>query len=185
MSIFLLILKILFISFFIALIFVFAAKARKRRMKIAATPKENNFVGVLDAIKPFVCVLLPDGTLIESNATACSVVGLAREALIGRKFWDAKWWNYSEDCRANIRAITERVAKGASVHDEIKYQDEKGNIRHLEFSMAPVRSSAGVTKYLVLSGVDIEKRKIFEAEIINARTEAEIAIKPNQFLWPV
>ena len=177
MSIFLLILKILFISFFIALIFVFAAKSRKRRMKIVAAPKENNFVGVLDAIKPFICVLLPDGTLIEANATACSVVGLPRDALIGRKFWDAKWWNYSDDCRARIRAFTESVARGLSANDEIKYQDEKGNIRHLEFSMAPVCDSAGVIKYLVASGIDIEKRKIFEAEIINARTEAEIANK--------
>jgi PAS domain S-box-containing protein len=169
------ILNILVVSIVIVVILLFVTRFDTHRKKTTPTPEVKNLGAVLDALMTFACVMLPDGTITEANAMACAVIDVPREALLGKKFWDATWWAYSEECRVTIRSFTEDVAKGRSINSEVSYQDGKGNIRHLEFSMAPVRDDAGVITYLVSSGRDIEERRIFEAEIIKARTEAEIA----------
>lgn len=149
---------------------------RLRASRVNPTsPNDYRFRDVLDALETFVCVLDSDGTVLEVNAAASSVIGVARDAIVGQKFSDVKWWGYSEEAKTSMRSITQAAAAGAAYHHEVRYQDAKGMIRHLDFSMAPLRYQDGTVKYLVPSGVDIEDRKVFEAELINARTEAEIA----------
>lgn len=138
---------------------------------------EDHLRDVINALCTFVCVLASDGTVLEVNQTASAVIGIPSANIIGRKFWDIKWWTYSEESKSTIRAMIESVAKGRSISTEIQYQDAKGQIRHLKFSMVPLRDKASVIKYIVSSGVDTEPQKIFETELINARTEAEIANK--------
>lgn len=139
-------------------------------------PTDNYYLrDVLSALDSFVCVLAADGTVLEVNAAASSVIGIPRQQIIGLRFWDAKWWNYSEESMTNMRSVSQSVADGASVRKEFKYQDAKGLIRHMDFSMTPLRDKNGIITHLVASGVDNEAQKIFETELINARTEAEIA----------
>lgn len=136
---------------------------------------EAHLRDVLSALESYVCVLAADGTVLEVNTAASSMIGEPSDRIVGRKFWDTKWWSYSEESMANMRLVIQSVASGARIHKEFKYQDANGKNRHMDFSMTPLRNKNGVITYIVSSGVDNEAQKIFEAELINARTEAEIA----------
>lgn len=140
-----------------------------------ALAKDYDLRDVLSALETFVCVLANDGTVLEVNAAASSVIRMTRDQIVGSKFWDVKWWTYSEESKESMRTITQAAAAGLHFRNEVKYQDAEGKIRHLDFSMTSLRDKNGEISYIVPSGVDIEARKIFETELIKARTEAEIA----------
>ncbi|MFD2255805.1 PAS domain S-box protein [Luteolibacter algae] len=118
---------------------------------------------VLDSLFAFVGVLLPDGTLIEANEAPLSVAGLSPEEVIGKKFWDCYWWNYSEEMQERLKESCERALKGELVRYDVPVQIKNGEMLWIDFQLSPLRNENGEITHLIPSGNDISERRKGEA----------------------
>ncbi|MBJ02987.1 MAG: hypothetical protein CMK00_08975 [Planctomycetes bacterium] len=47
---------------------------------------------IFDQEYEMVGLLKPDGTVVEMNRAALEAAGLKREEVLGRPFWETRWW---------------------------------------------------------------------------------------------
>jgi len=60
---------------------------------------------ILDSMYQFLGLLDLDGTVLEINQAALNGAGVGLEDVIGRPFWEARWWEVSEEVRHRVREI--------------------------------------------------------------------------------
>jgi PAS domain S-box-containing protein len=121
---------------------------------------------MLDNSFQFQALLTPDGKLVEVNKTAVDFIGVAKETVIGRNFWDTPWWNHDPALQARIEAIVKQAAQGETVHLEVTHRDVAGVLHVIEFSMKPAFNAEGAVVYLIPEGHDISDRRLMEQQIM-------------------
>jgi PAS domain S-box-containing protein len=65
----------------------------RKRAEEAVRDSERRFRALFDRAFEFIGLLKPDGTVLEVNPAACEAGALRREDVIGRPFWEARWWS--------------------------------------------------------------------------------------------
>lgn len=100
-------------------------------------------------------LLEPDGTVLEINQTALEATGIERGEVIGRKFWDTRWWSLSEESRDQLKDSIQRAAQGEFVRFETQYPGHGDEILTIDFSVKPVRNDGGEVVHLIPEGRDI------------------------------
>lgn len=118
------------------------------REALTALDNMGHFVGLLD----------PDGTLLEANATALRAGGIARDDVVGRPFWEARWWSHSSDARHRLREAIETARDGTAVRydAEVLAGDQGRSLITIDFQLTPVRDDAGIVRFLVPEGAPLE-----------------------------
>ncbi|ALA59169.1 PAS domain S-box protein [Nitrospira moscoviensis] len=117
---------------------------------------------VLDNLFAFVGVMTPDGTLIEANRAPLDAAGIPATEVLGRKFWDCYWWNYSPEIQAQLKDAVEQALRGRIVRYDVPVRMAQGRLMWIDFQLAPLRDPAGRITHLIPSGMDISARR--EAE---------------------
>lgn len=121
---------------------------------------------IIDHIAAFVGVLNRDGTIVEINEAALRVSGSRREDVVGRKLWEAEWFNYDPDVSAEIKQGVMRAAEGRLVRFDTTARTLSGTILTIDFLIHPVLDeNTGEVLSLVPSGIDITERKRFEDDL--------------------
>lgn len=115
-----------------------------------------------DSLAAFVGMLSPDGTLIQANETALAAAGLRPEDVIGKKFWDAYWWNWDSATQDRLKESVARAAKGETVRYDAEVQVEHGQHIIIDFQLVPVVEEDGSVSAIIPSAIDITQR--LEAE---------------------
>ncbi|MFM9849063.1 MAG: PAS domain S-box protein [Hyphomicrobiaceae bacterium] len=118
---------------------------------------------IIDGSLAFIGILEPDGTLMEANAPALLAGGIARDDVVGNKFWDCYWWSYDSGVADRLKQAVAQAAAG-----KIQRYDEfirvAGDRRvTIDFMLSPVFTADGKVEFLVPSGFDISERKRQEA----------------------
>lgn len=138
-------------------------KRRERRLD-AVFNRTFQFMGLMD----------PDGTVVKVNDAATEFAGADREELIGKRFWEAPWWDASEDTIAGLRDAIRWAAAGEFVRYEATGADPRtGEELVLDFSITPVTDEMGEVVLLVPEGRDITERKQRERELRQERERLE------------
>lgn len=114
---------------------------------------------LLDNLFAFVGVLLPDGTLIEANRAPLDAAGMASADVIGKKFWDCDWWNFSAESQTRLRAAVESAARGETSRYDVPVRVAGNTRMWIDFQLAPLRDDAGQITHLIPSGMDITARR--------------------------
>ncbi len=123
---------------------------------------QSRLAKVLDGLAALVGLLELDGTLIEANRTALKLAGLQRDAVIGKKFWDAYWWSYDPDVQARLKQSIERATKGELVRYDVDVRIGDNQFATIDFQLSPLKDDAGRVTHIVPSALDISERKRFE-----------------------
>lgn len=113
---------------------------------------------VLNNLFTFVCVLTPDGTLVEANATPLHAAQLDINDVKGKKCWECYWWNYAPDVQAQLRRALQQAAEGEVCRYEVAVRMKRGQLVMLDLMLAPLRDESGVITHIIQSGVDISHR---------------------------
>lgn len=130
--------------------------------------REQRYTAIFDQTYQFTGLLEPDGTLIEANETALTFGGLDREDVVGKKMWEAAWFQHSPETRERAREAVNRAAEGEFVRHELPVQgDERDAI--IDFSVRPITDQDGNISLLIPEGRDITDRKEREAELERTR----------------
>ena len=70
---------------------------------------------ILDAMYQFLGLLDVNGIVLEINRAALEGAGVSLENVIGKPFWEARWWAISEESSHRIREMVEQARLGQFV----------------------------------------------------------------------
>lgn len=110
-----------------------------------------------------------DGTLTDVNDTALQFIGVEKENVIGKPFWETPWWSHSPEMQEKLRAAIQTAAEGSLVRLEVTHLTADGTLRIIDFSLRPVKEPSGKVIFLVPEGRDITERKKAEDELEESR----------------
>lgn len=99
-------------------------------------------------------LLDPDGTLQYVNDPALEFGGLTREDVVGEKFWETEWFNWSNRVHQQVRADIHRAAKGEFVRHELEVQGENRRAT-VDFSISPFTAESEDKRWLLAEARDI------------------------------
>jgi len=126
---------------------------------------EQRFRAIFDQTYQFIGLMDSEGTLLEANRTALDFLGLEEADVLGRPFWETPWWTHSPELQERMRDAVHRAGAGEFVRFEAYHPGPEGKIHTLDFSLRPVKDSAGDVVLLIPEGRDISDRKRAEVEL--------------------
>lgn len=125
------------------------------RAQQAIKQSENLLSRVLDSLFTFVCILMPDGTLVDANATPFKAAQLDINDVKGKKCWDCYWWSYAPAVQAQLKNAIRKAAEGEVCRYEVAARMGQDHLVMLDLMLAPLRDDTGAITHIVQSGVDI------------------------------
>ncbi|MGD1154114.1 MAG: PAS domain S-box protein [Syntrophales bacterium] len=135
----------------------------QKRADEALRERELFFSGTLNDMLTFVAVLEPGGDIIFVNNTPLKIAGMNLEDIIGEKFYDTYWWEYSDEAKQTIKEDIELASSGKIISHPIQVKTTEGLI-WIEFSIHPIYDDKKKVKYIVPEGRDITDSKQAEEE---------------------
>ncbi|QHS11102.1 ATP-binding protein [Sinimarinibacterium sp. NLF-5-8] len=130
---------------------------------------------VLDEMYQFVGMLDVDGNTLEINQTALSGAGVRLEGLLGKPFWEARWFQVSLEVMATTRRYVRRARQGEFVRCDLEVFGEAHGDQTIivDFSLRPVRDRSGEVVFLLAEGRNITTKKQVESELIRKTAELQ------------
>lgn len=134
---------------------------------------------ILDSMYQFLGLLDVNGTVIEINKAALEGAGLCLEDVVGKPFWEARWWALSEDARERVKAMVSQAKDGQFVRCDIEvYGASQGNKTIvIDFSITPIRDDHGQVAFLLPEGRNISEKIAIEAELTRKNNELQTALE--------
>lgn len=135
---------------------------------------EQKFQTILNNSVQFMGLMQPDGTLIEVNDTALKFGTYASEKeVIGKKFWDTKWWDHSLADRAKLKDAVQAAANGKFIRYDAEVIGGNNELAIIDFTIRPVTDNQGNVYLLIPEGRDITQKHRLEQELNKARVHYE------------
>lgn len=134
---------------------------------------------ILDAMYQFLGLLDVNGTVLEINRAALEGAGLCLESVIGKPFWEARWWAVSAEVRNRVRGMVEQARNGEFVRCDIEiFGDLQGHKTiFVDFSLTPIRDDTGRVAFLLPEGRNITEKITIEAELTRKNEELQLALE--------
>ena len=145
----------------------------RKRTTTALAISEQRFRTIFNSSYQLIGILGPDGTLLDANLTALQVVGLNKEDVIGRPFWDIYCWSYSTAVQSRLKTAINDASRGKPVRYEEDLLTRGNVIRTIDFTLKPVVNEDGETVLIIPEGMDITEKK--QAAEENQRHHQELA----------
>ncbi len=134
---------------------------------------------ILDAMYQFLGLLDVDGTVLEINRSALEGAGVCLEDVVGKPFWEARWWAVSEEARNRVRSMVEQARNGEFVRCDIEVFGDLHGKRAIfvDFSLTPIRDDEGRVAFLLPEGRNITEKIAIEAELVRKNGELQQALE--------
>ncbi|MEQ9671402.1 PAS domain-containing protein [Coleofasciculus sp. G2-EDA-02] len=85
--------------------------------------------------------------------------------LIGKPFWQARWWTISPQTQAQLKDAIAKAAQGEFIRYKVDVQGVGNTIATIDFSLKPVTDSLGNVVLLIPEGRDITELKQIEEKL--------------------
>lgn len=130
---------------------------------------------ILDEMYQFLGLLDVAGNVVDINQAALAGAGIRIEDIVGKPFWEARWWAVSEDIRTRVREMIKRAAKGEFVRCDIEVYGESHGHKtiFIDFSLTPIRDRQGSVAFLLPEGRNISEKIAVEAELTRKNGELQ------------
>ena len=135
---------------------------KRKQTEEALRESERRFRAIFDQTFQFVGLLKPDGTLLEANQTALGFGGIHHGDIVGRPFWEARWWTISTETQNKLKDAIARAAAGEFVRYEVDVLGAEDTVATIDFSLKPVFDEAGNAILLIPEGRNISDKKQVE-----------------------
>lgn len=134
---------------------------------------------ILDSMYQFLGLLDIEGKVIEINQAALDGAGVGLDEVVGKPFWDARWWALSEETRARVRAMVEEAAAGRFVRCDIEIYGESRGRKTIvvDFSLTPIFDDSGRVAFLLPEGRNVSEKIAIEAELTRRNNEVHAALE--------
>lgn len=134
----------------------------RKRIEKALQESEQRFKAIFNQTFQFIGLLSPAGILLEANQTALNFGGLTREEVVGRPFWEARWWTISDATQQQLKGAIVRAAQGEFVRYEVRVRGADATSAIIDFSLSPIKGENGEVVLLIPEGRNITEKKAYE-----------------------
>ncbi|WP_161602512.1 PAS domain S-box protein [Tautonia marina] len=134
---------------------------------------EQRFRAIFDQTFQFAAILLPDGTVLQANDHALEFGGLTPDDVIGKPFWECRWWTISPEVQQRLQSAIAQAAAGASVRYEEQVRGAGDATAFIDFSIKPICDASGAVTLLIPEATDITERKQSERQLEAALGELQ------------
>ncbi|QMS90530.1 PAS domain S-box protein [Nostoc edaphicum CCNP1411] len=148
----------------------------RKRVEQALSENEQKFRAIFNQTIQFIGLLEPNGIVLEANQTALDFAGISREEVVGKPFWEAKWWTISLETQEQLKTAIAAVANGQPIRYEVDVLGRDHQIITIDFSLRPILDEAGRVTLLISEGRDISE---YQAAL-RERHKAEEALRSSQ-----
>jgi PAS domain S-box-containing protein len=138
-------------------------QVEERTHELAAS--EARFRAIFDAVLEVLCLLTPDGTIVEMNSKdAPWRARNAREA-IGGKIWDAPTLRAYPQHKPLIKQAVKTAAKGETFTTQVTMERPGVQTAYLDVAVQPVRDGDGKVTYLLFEARDITELHLAQEQL--------------------
>ncbi|MEH1817391.1 MAG: PAS domain S-box protein [Nostoc sp.] len=148
----------------------------RKRVEQALSENEQKFRAIFNQTIQFIGLLEPNGIVLEANQTALDFAGISREEVVGKPFWEAKWWTISLETQEQLKTAIAAAANGQPIRYEVDVLGRDHQIITIDFSLRPILDRAGRVTLLISEGRDISEYKA----ALRERHKAEEALRSSQ-----
>ncbi|MEH1949276.1 MAG: PAS domain S-box protein [Nostoc sp.] len=148
----------------------------RKLVEQALSENEQKFRAIFNQTIQFIGLLQPNGIVLEANQTALDFAGINREEVVGKRFWEAKWWTNSLNTQEQLKTAIAAAANGESIRYEIDIVGRDGQAIAIDFSLRPILDETGRVTLLISEGRDITEYKV----ALQERHKAEEALRSSQ-----
>ena len=135
-----------------------------RQAARALADSERRFRTLFNSTFHFICVLDPEGNVLEANRTLLEFIGREAINVTGNSFCQTiAMDSVLNDMRPMYKAIV-RAVLGELVHLEMELKRSDGSDVTVDFSLIPVKNDEGHLVLIIAEGRDITERKKNEEE---------------------
>ncbi len=134
----------------------------RKRMEEALQANQQQLRTILDAMTNFIGIGTADGTITDCNQAPLTLAGLTREDVIGKRFTDTDWLNYSPKTQEQVRDIIQRVSQGEIVREDYQACMGVNGMVIVDACFVPVKDAMGQVQQIIHSGIDVTERRQIE-----------------------
>jgi PAS domain S-box-containing protein len=130
----------------------------------------------------FAALLNLDGSIVEMNRVSLELGAYTRDEVVGRLFWECRWWDHAPELMEAVRAATLEAANGATVRRLSAYRALDGSERYADVVLTPVSADDGRILFLAATGIDVTERRLVaqRLRLLDEIGEAtRIAVEPR------
>lgn len=147
---------------------------RNRATRLLAD-RERRLRSIFEGSFQYIGLLDLEGNVLEANRTALDAAGLTREEVVGRPFWETRWWSVTEESREQLRDAIARARRGEFVRFETLHRGRDDEVLTVDFSLKPLLDDQERIVLLIPEGRDIsEQKRAQRAETAMLRALASI-----------
>ncbi|MGE5659876.1 MAG: PAS domain S-box protein [Actinomycetota bacterium] len=143
----------------------------KKRSAQALMESERRFRAIFEQTFQLTAILKPDGTLIDANQSVLSFSGEFDLEVIGKPFWQMKWWPTSLKNQQQLQAAIRQAAAGKLVRYEVEALLNGEQAATLDFSLKPLKDELGGVELLIAEGRDITEIKQVQKALQQANVQ--------------
>jgi PAS domain S-box-containing protein len=152
-----------------------------KQAETALLESKQRFQAIFNQTFQFIGLLSPDGTLLEANQTALDFGGLQPADVLGKPFWQARWWQFAPqpDTVLKLQQAIKEAARGKFVRYEVEVRGAGETTVIIDFSLKPVFDEQGQVSLIIPEGRDITEHKRAEQllELRSTQLQASLAEK--------
>lgn len=134
---------------------------------------------IVDSMYQFLALLDVDGTVIEINRAALEGAGVDLDDVVGKPFWEARWWALSEETRERVREMVSQAREGRFVRCDIEVYGAASGSKTIivDFSLTPIFDDSGKVAFLLPEGRNVSEKIAIEAELTRKNSEVHAALE--------
>ena len=126
---------------------------------------DARFRAIFDAVLEVLCLLTPDGTIVEMNSKEAGWRAENARDAIGGKIWDAPTLQAYPQHKALIKKAVRVAAGGETFPTQATMERPGAPTAYLDVAMQPVKSPDGKVLYLLFEARDITELKAAQEQL--------------------
>lgn len=132
----------------------------------AALESERRLRGVFDQTYQFMCLLGPEGDILQANQSMLNLFEVHQADLCGRPVWEAfHLLTPVEELQQKLEKAFQAAMQGQLCRLEMAINNSKAERIHLDISLKPLRDAQDRVTLLILEGHDITGHRETEQEL--------------------
>jgi len=126
---------------------------------------DARFRALFDAVLEVLCLLTPDGTIVEMNSKEAPWRSANANEAVGKKIWDAPTLENYPQHKPLIKDAVKRAARGELFTTQAAMERPGTPTAYLDVAIQPVRGADGKVKYLLFEARDITELRAAQEQL--------------------